>query len=288
MKPARFAYAAPRELDELLALLAQHGPDAKLLAGGQSLLPMVNLRLARPALLVDINRVPALTGIVRGPDEVRIATATRQIEAERQLADALPLLVRALGFVGHVATRGRGTIGGSIAHADAAAELPAVLRALDGAVLLRSARGDREVGAAELFVGPLTTCIAPDELLVEIRLPVRAGERFGFVEIARRHGDFALAGAAVALAVADDGTIERVALTLLAVAEVPLRMPAIEAELVGRRADAPDLADEVAAAVRAQIDPGGDVHGSAAYRRRIAGVAAARALTDALTNEETA
>ncbi len=287
MKPAPFAYAAPAALDDVLALLAEHGGDAKPLAGGQSLLPIMNLRLARPVLLVDVNRVAALTGLVRDGDTVRIGATTRQLELERTVAGDLPLVALALRHVGHVATRARGTLGGSLVHADPAGELPTVLLALDGEVVARSAaRGERVIAAADFQLTTMTTALAEDELLTEIRLPVRPRAHHGFVELARRHGDFALVGAAVQAELDADGAYARVALALFGVADRPIRLPEVEAALAGRRPEDADVAREVRAAVSAAVDPGGDVHATGAYRKRVAGVVAARALAQAVPTME--
>lgn len=197
MKPAPFDYAAPRSLDEALALLDE---DAKPLAGGQSLVPLLNFRLARPRLLVDLNGVPGLAGIRRAGGTLRIGAMTRQAALERSgiVAEGWPMLREAVRHAGHPQTRNRGTVGGSVAHADPAAELPCALAALDARFRVRSARGARTLAAAELFAGPLQTVLEPDELLVEIEVPpVPPGTRTGFAEHARTHGDFALAGVAV-------------------------------------------------------------------------------------------
>lgn len=280
MKPAPFAYVAPTDLGEVLDLLARSGGEARPLAGGQSLLPMVNMRVARPEVLVDLGRVAALRGMRDEGDVVCLGATARQLEAERRLGERLPLLARALRFVGHVATRARGTIGGSLAHADPAGELPAVLLALDGSVVASSAaRGERVVAAAELQTAALTTSLAEDELLTEVRLPARAGARHGFVEVARRHGDFALVGAAAEVELDAAGAFARVALALFGVADRPQRVPELERALVGQRPG--DVAGEVRAAVAAAVSPFDDAHATAAYRRRVAGVVAARALEEA-------
>jgi len=198
VKPAPFDYAAPRSLDEALALL---GEDSKALAGGQSLVPLLNFRLARPRLVVDLNRVPGLDRIRRVGGALRIGALVRQAALERStiVAGGWPLLRDAVRFAGHPQTRNRGTVGGSVAHADPAAELPAALLALDARFHVRSTRGAREVAAGDFFVGPLQTVLRPDELLLEIEVPaVAEGARQAFVEHARTHGDFALAGVAVA------------------------------------------------------------------------------------------
>jgi aerobic carbon-monoxide dehydrogenase medium subunit len=282
MKPAAFAYAAPGELDGALALLAQHGTDAKPLAGGQSLIPLLNLRVAQPALLVDLNRIRTLTGVGRQGAVLRIGAIARQLEIERTVGRDLALLALALRHVGHVATRSRGTIGGSLVHADPAGELPAVLLALGGEVVACSAaRGERVIPASDFFITTMTTSLAEDELLTEVRLPLRGGAHYGFAELARRHGDFALAGAAAVAELDGDGAYAHVALALFGVADRPLRLPELESELIGRRVDDGGVVRDVRDAVSAYVSPRGDVHASRRYRKRVAGVLAARALAQA-------
>ena len=230
MKPPPFEYAAPHSLDEALALLAEHGDDAKVLAGGQSLVPLLNFRLTRPALLVDINRVEGLDGLERG----RIGALVRTRRVEREAAQ--PLLRRAATFVGHPQIRARGTACGSVAHADPAAELPCALLALGARVRLRSTRGERELLLDDFLVGPFSTALEPDELLLELEVPEQpAGTRVGFAEHSRIHGDFALAGAAVVAR--PDGLV----VSLLAVAERPLRVD-LPAEATADPGEAASLA----------------------------------------------
>jgi carbon-monoxide dehydrogenase medium subunit len=282
VKPPAFAYAAPDALSDALELLAEHGDDAKVLAGGQSLTPMLNLRLARPSALIDLNRVAALTGIERDGPWLRVRSMTRQLELQRSPVDGIsPLVGQALRFVGHVATRGRGTVGGSLVHADPAAELPAVLLVLDGEVVVASVRGQRTIAAADLFVRAFETSLGSDEVLVEIRLPVRPQARCGFVEFARRHGDFALAGAAVEVELDEAAAIRRVGIGLFGIADVARRMPDLERDLIGRTISDPRIATEVASAVSRAVDPGDDIHATGTYRKRVAGIAAARALSAA-------
>jgi aerobic carbon-monoxide dehydrogenase medium subunit len=269
VKPAPFAYHAVETVEEAVAMLAELGADARVLAGGQSLVPMLNLRLARPSALVDVGRVAALAGISAN-GALRLGATTRQADALRSslVADRAPLLSDALRHIGHPATRSRGTLGGSIAHADPAAELPAVLLALDGEAIVRSPQGERTIPAASLFLGPFTTALADGELLTELRLPdPPAGARHGFAEIARRHGDFALAGAAVVIAPGH----ARVA--LFGVAPAAFRAEAAECAL-GEGAGAEAAAELAAAAA----EPAGDPHAPAAYRAKAARVATLRAL----------
>jgi CO/xanthine dehydrogenase FAD-binding subunit len=238
MKPAPFDYAAPATLPEALALLDE---DSRPLAGGQSLVPMLNFRLARPERLVDLERVDGLDHVRVDGDVLRIGAMARQAAVERSpaVAERWPLLRQALRLVGHPQIRARGTVGGSVAHADPKAELPVALTALDARFHVRSARGARTVGARELFLGPLTTALEPDELLVEIEVPAPpAGARSAFVEHARTHGDFAVAGAAVVRAP------DHAAIALLGAEPVPVRAREAEAALAGgaTAAEAAELA----------------------------------------------
>ena len=266
MKPAPFDYIAAASSDEALAALADG--EAKVLAGGQSLVPMLNMRLARPSTLVDVNRVPDLDR-VEVDGSVRIGALARQADVLLSpVAAAVPVLAAALWHVGHPATRSRGTIGGSLAHADPAAELPAVLLALDGEVVARSRRGERTIGAEALFTGPFATDLRPDELLTDIVLPRQDSRPFGFTELARRHGDFALAGAIVLLRPAR--------LVLFGLGGTPQRAP--EAE---RALDDGESAAEVAEIATRDLSPVDDVHADSAYRRRVAAVLVRRATEEA-------
>jgi carbon-monoxide dehydrogenase medium subunit len=272
VKPAPFAYRCAETVEEALAALAELGEDARVLAGGQSLVPMLNLRLARPSALVDVGRVAELSGISAN-GALRIGATTRQADALRSglVAERAPLLTAALRHVGHPATRSRGTVGGSIAHADPAAELPAVLLALDGEAIVVSGGGERVIRAASLFAGPFETALAEGELLRAVRLgDMPAGTRFGFAEIARRRGDFALAGAAV---VVGQG-YARVALFAVA----PCAFRAAEAERALTQGAGAEEAAQLAATAS---DPSGDPHATAAYRREAARVATLRALLQA-------
>jgi aerobic carbon-monoxide dehydrogenase medium subunit len=280
MKPSPFRYVRPASLDEALAFLEEHGSDCALLAGGQSLVPMMNFRLARPEVLVDLNGLDELRGIRNGAGGVEIGAMTRQCEIERSqaLRAAAPLLVEATPLIGHFQIRNRGTIGGSVAHADPAAEYPAVLAGLGGSVVLTRRGTSREVRAGEFFRGPFITAIEPGELCTAIRMPASGGERHGvaFLEIARRHGDFAVAGAAAAVWIAPDGAIRDARLALAGVAPTPLAVDVLE-WLRGRRFDEAPL-DELAESARRVAEPRGDVHGTADYRRHVAGTLAVRAL----------
>jgi CO/xanthine dehydrogenase FAD-binding subunit len=283
MKPPSFLYACPRALDEALALLSEHGEAAKLLAGGQSLVPMMNLRLAEPRVLIDLNRLSELSYIRREGATLRVGAMTRhrdlEISAEVPLAE--PLLVRAASEIGHLAIRNRGTIGGSVAHADPAAEWPLVAVALDARLLLRSAAGERTIAAREFFVGPLTTALGPTEMLTEVAFPVAPpASGFGFSELCRRPGDFAIVAVACRVARDGSGVCRSSTLAVGGAHGTPIHVAEVEGILGGSRGDA-DALRAAAEAVRRAVDPGGDVHGSADYRRRMAGVLARRALGEA-------
>jgi len=283
MKPAPFRYAAPREIDEALALLAEHGGEAKLLAGGQSLVPMMNLRLARPAVLIDIGRLPGLDGWRADGDTIEVGALVRQrrLETDRALAERLPLLAEAIGQIGHPATRSRGTVLGSLCHADPAAELPVCAAALRGELAVRSARGARRIAARDFFRDAMTTALAEDELAEAVRLPA-AGLRSGFacLEVARRHGDFAIVAVACALRLDERGAIAEAGLALGGVAGAPVVLAAAEAALKGQRPEA-SLFREAAASAADVLDPPSDLHANARYRRRAARALIERALTSA-------
>jgi carbon-monoxide dehydrogenase medium subunit len=265
VKPPPFEYSQAGSVEEAVAVLSDGGDEAKVLAGGQSLVPLLNMRLARPSLLVDVNRVPDLD-TVEIDGAVEIGALVRQVDAlaSPELGSAVPLLHAALRHVGHVATRSRGTVGGSIAHADPAAELPAVLLALDGNVTTSSTRGERTIPAGELFVGPFTTSLAPDELMTSVRVPRCDDRRYGFAELSRREGDFALAGVCVLFAPAR--------VVLFGVAGTPVRVEEAEAAL-----EANCSVDEVAELAARALEPVSDVHADGEYRRRIAQVLVRRA-----------
>ena len=284
MKPAPFDYAAPETIEETLALLGEYGADAKLLAGGQSLMPLLNMRLARPSVLIDLNRVSALDYVKVSDGEVRIGALTRQRTAERSLVVAkhLPLMTDALRWVGHAQIRNRGTIGGSLAHADPSAELPAVAAALGATFVVAGQGGMRLLLPEEFFVGYLTTAIAPAEVLTEIRFPKMAADAAcAFVEVARRHGDFALVGAAAVVHPAGAGTgagrFHDVRLVFTGVGPTPVRIREAEAALEGQKFEERLLAD-VARLVAGRLDPESDIQASAEYRKHVAGVLARRAL----------
>jgi CO/xanthine dehydrogenase FAD-binding subunit len=279
VKPPPFEYDRAHSVDEALALLEEHADEAKILAGGQSLVPLLNFRLARPERLIDVNEVRELEGITLD-GTLRIGALTRQATLERsaEVRERVPLLHEAIRFVAHPQIRNRGTVGGSVAHADPSAELPAAFAALDAAFHLRSASGVRTVTADEMFVTHLTTALAPDELLTEVEVAVPApGTGSAFVEFARRHGDFALAGAAVLVRVAADGTCARAAIALLAAGPVPVRAGEAERALVGQSID-DGVAREAAAVAVKDVKPLADIHGGSDYRRRVLEALVRRAL----------
>ena len=281
MKPARFDCYRPESLDEALTLFAELGPEAKALAGGQSLVPVMNFRLARPAALVDLNRINGFASIEETADGgIRIGAMTRQRAVERSalVSQRAPLLAEAMPWIAHPQIRNRGTIGGSLAHADPAAELPAVMLALEARFVVRSRRAERVVPAAEFFTGILSTALGPDELLTAIELPApvaRSGS--AFVEVARRHGDYALVGVAARIELDPDGTCREARVGLLSVGETPVLATQVSRVLAGRALDAAAIDDGARAAVQ-QIDPASDLHASAAYRRHLAAVLVGRAL----------
>lgn len=287
MKPAKFGYVAAQSIDETVSLLTEYGEDARVLAGGQSLIPMMNFRLARPAILVDIGALPSLDRITSNGD-LTIGTLARQQTVGRSLAvrNACPVIAEALGYVGHVATRNRGTFGGSAAHADPAAEIPCLLVALDATLVAHGPRGERQIAAEEFFRSYYTTDLAQDEILTEIRIPTPPNAAGAFLEVSRRRGDFALVAAAVAVERAGEGVVKSARVALAGVAEVPVRAIEIEALLAGNRLADVDR-NAVRHAVSAALDPPTDVHASRKYRKHVAGVLVARALeqieTDAFT-----
>jgi carbon-monoxide dehydrogenase medium subunit len=280
VKPPRFEYHRAGSVDEAVELLAQHGDDAKVLAGGQSLVPLLSLRLARPAHLVDINRLSGLATIENGQG-LRLGATVRHRAIERSdvVRGANPLLAHSVRFIGHGAIRNRGTIGGSIAHADPAAELPAVLLALDGDVEVRSVRGTRTVGASALFEGFLTTSLEPDELLTAVRVPA-APAGWSFQEFSRRSGDFAIVGVAATVRLDGAGAISEARLAFSGVDQVPVRAAAAESMLAGQ-SPSTELWQSAANTAAASLEPGSDIHGSSTYRKHLAAVLAERALAEA-------
>jgi carbon-monoxide dehydrogenase medium subunit len=272
MKPPRFEYAAPHHTDEAVTLLAQHGDRAKVLAGGQSLVPLLNFRLAQPELVVDVNRVRELAYVRPFDSGVAVGALTRQHALERDDAvrAKLPILAEACRLIGHLPIRHRGTIGGSLAHADPASELPAAMLALEAEMTVKGPAGSRSVRAEQFFTGVFTTALEPDELLTEIRVPgppPRTGS--AFVEIARRAGDFAIVGIAALVTLDDTGRVGRARLALCGAGPTPLRAHEAERSLVGQRPQGRVL-DEAAELIVTAIDPPGDIHASATFRKKLA------------------
>ena len=285
MKPAPFAYARPDSLDDALAILAEHD-DAKALAGGQSLVPAMNFRLAQPAMLVDLNAIRELSGVMEAAQGLTIGAMTRHRELERSplVARKSPLVSETMPFIAHPPIRTRGTIGGSLAHADPAAELPAVMLALDATIGVRSRTGARTISAAEFFVGLYATALAAGELVVNVSVPAMPpGAGWAFDEVARRHGDYALAGAAAVVVLDGTGLVRTARIALLSVHDRPILAVEAARTLVGERPtpDAVAAASSVAAARDA--DPSSDIHASSDYRRHLAGVLVRRVLTRAIT-----
>ena len=284
MKSAPFEYVRATSIEETCALLAQHSDSAMLIAGGQSLVPMMAFRLVRPGWLVDINEIPALKVVSFERNAVRTGACVRQCAMERDdaLAASVPLLRQALGWVGHTQTRNRGTVGGSLAHADPAAELPLVAQILEASIVARSQAGTRVVPASSFFAGPMTTALQPDDCLEQIHWPIWPEKKTGsaFMEVSRRRGDFAMVAAAAQIAVDDEGCCTRVAFGVAGASPVPIAFPGLAQPLRGSRADDAMLRD-VAQSAAAALDPESDIHASAAYRRHLAGVLAMRALKSA-------
>jgi len=284
VKPPKFDYYAPRTLDEALALLTRYDGEAKILAGGQSLMPLLNFRLSRPAALVDLNRIPALAYIKEVDGSLRFGAMTRQraIEFSPVVARRLPLLTEATRWVGHLPIRTRGTIGGSIAHADPSAEYPAVLTALDGEVVARGPKGERVLKPRDFFQTYLTTNLAADEILTEVRLPATpAGAGYAFEEFARRHGDFAIIGIA-AVIVREGSRCTMARLATAGAGPIPVRLRAAE-EILEREGLGDDALARAAAKAQELVQPDGDIHASADYRRHLTGVLTGRAVKRALT-----
>ena len=281
MKPPPFDYARPESVAEAVDLLRENPDGTSLLAGGQSLIPVLNMRMAQPQLVVDLNRVRGLDAIEEAPDgRLRLGSMVRQrrLEIEPVVRERVPVMRAAARHIAHLAIRSRGTIGGSLAHADPAAELPATVSALDGRLRIRGAEGEREVAAADFFVGPLTTAIEAGELLVGIDVrPPPPGSGSAFLEVARTHGAFALAAAAAVLALDADGRIAHVRLALAGVAGAPYSPSWLDEFALGEPG-VEELFRRIGERVRDEVEPFDDIHATADYRKRIAGVLATRAL----------
>jgi len=284
MKPPRFDYLAPRTLDEALAHLHHHGDQAKILAGGQSLIPMLNFRLAHPGVVVDVNRLTDLAYVRQQDGGVAVGALTRQHAVERSdlVRARVPIVAEACRFIGHAPIRHRGTFGGNLAHADPASELPAVMVALEAEMAVASRAGNRAVPAGEFFIGPLTTALRPGEMLTEIRIPAAPPRTGGaFVEMARRAGDFALVGVAALVTLDEAGQCARARIALCGVGPTPVRARAAEDALVGQ-APTTAVLDEAADRAAAATSPPSDVHGSAEFRRKLARHFARQALAAAI------
>jgi CO/xanthine dehydrogenase FAD-binding subunit len=282
MKPAPFKYVAARSLEQALALKAEHGDDGRFLAGGQSLVPTLNFRLTQPAVLIDINPLTMCAGLRHGPSEVlRIGALTRYRQLERDPATArdLPLMHEALPHIAHPQIRNRGTIGGNLAHADPASEMPAIVLALAGKLRVRSQHRERWIAASDFFVGALTTALEFDEMLTEVELPVpppRSG--MSFMEVARRRGDFALIGVACSVQLDEDARCVAARIALCHAGDTPILAEDAGASLASELIS-PSAIDQAADLVQRAIDPGGNVHASKEFQRHLAGVLTKRALT---------
>ncbi|HET7466644.1 MAG TPA: xanthine dehydrogenase family protein subunit M [Candidatus Dormibacteraeota bacterium] len=284
MKPAPFEYHDPRSVEDTIGLLAKYGDECKVLAGGQSLVPLMNFRLARPGRLIDINGVESLGRIRVENGRLQLGAMVRHthVEHSNDIAARWPLLHEAIGWVGHSQIRNRGTVGGSVAHADPAAELPCALAALDARFHVLSKRGPRVLRWDQLFVSEFTTSLAPDELLTAIEVPPQdPSTGVAFVEFARRHGDFALGGAAATVSIGQDGRCAAATVALLSAGPRPVRADEAERRLVGARVDEAMIREAADVAVRG-LHPTSDLHGSSEYRVKLLRVMTERAVTRAL------
>lgn len=284
MKPAPFDYQRPRELDEVLSLLGEHGGEAKILAGGQSLMPLLNFRMLRPEILVDVNKVEALGGLREEGRGLRVGALTRHhtLETSALVRERFPVLTAAMAHVAHLAIRNRGTIGGSLSHADPAAELPMMAMLLDATIHTRTPSETRAHEAADFFLGPLTSTLDEDELVTEIELPgLEPGTGWAFEEFSQRSGDFAIAAAAVLIRL-DEGRIAEARLAMMGVDETPIRLRDLEASLLGATPD-PALARDVAAQASELVNPNTDLKASAEYRRHLVRAILERVLIEAWT-----
>jgi len=279
MKPPPFKYLRPESLEEAVAQLADLGDEAKVLAGGQSLIPLLNLRFARPSVLIDLRLVPDMADVVIGDGGLSIGAMARQrsVEMSSLVAGACPLIPSALRHVGHLQTRSQGTIGGSLAHGDPSAELPAVAMVTGADLVARSTRGDRVIPASDFFEGPFTTRLEADEILTTIRVPPGQGSRTSFCEVARRSGDFAVAGVCTSVRLDQSGVVTEAALVAIAVGGVPVRLQRAEAALLNQELTELAIAGASDAAMD-DVDPFDDVHADATYRRSLVGVLVGRSL----------
>lgn len=284
MKPPLFTYYCPHSLDETLELLQEHGEDGKILAGGQSLMPLMSLRLARPAAVIDVNRVPDLDRVFTTRDgglSIGALTRQRSLERSADLKQQHPLLAAAVPLIGHFQIRNRGTVGGSLVHADPAAELPAVMTCVGADFVLRSTSGERVMPADEFYLGYMATAVEPNEILTEIRIPAwNAPKAWAIEEVARRKGDFAMVGVALAMELTDDSTCKEARITLFGVSGKPVRMEKAEQRMAGAALDEATFKD-IEQIVADDLDPDSDIHASALYRKEVGGVLTRRALAAA-------
>jgi carbon-monoxide dehydrogenase medium subunit len=290
MKPAPFSYLRPESLDEAIALLAKHGSDAKIIAGGQSLMPMLAFRLAAPDYLIDIGRLQQLKRMDIGPDGIELGALVRWRDIERspQLTRAHPLLAEAVGHVAHYQIRNRGTVGGSLAHADPAAELPGAALACDAAITAAGPNGTRSIAVADFFSGALTTALKPNEILLSVRFPAWPPQRrWAFEEFARRKGDFALASVALFYDTDADGPAREPHIAAIGVSSTPVRLTACEDALAGRRLDGHSI-EEIARLAPTGLEMHDDIHAPADYRAALLTVLVERALTRAAGLREAA
>jgi carbon-monoxide dehydrogenase medium subunit len=286
MKPPRFDYAAPTTVAEAVSLLKQHDAEAKILAGGQSLMPLLNMRLTRPGMLVDLGKIPELNYIreVDGAIVIGAMTTKRSVEDSDLVKSRQPLLHAATVLIGHGAIRNRGTVGGSLAHADPAAEYPALAVALDAQLRAVGPNGVRSIKAADFYVSYLTTALEPTEILTEVQFPVLAGGTgWSCMEVVRRHGDFAMTGAMVMVTLAADGRCSGARIVLFGVGAVPLRATAAEQVVIGQKPSDQVFQDAGQKAADAVEEPMSDTHASGEYRRYLAQVMTRRALAEAMT-----
>jgi aerobic carbon-monoxide dehydrogenase medium subunit len=284
MKPAPFTYCCPTTLGEALDLMQEHGEDGKILAGGQSLMPLMSLRLARPEAIIDLNRVPDLDRVFTTRDgglSIGALTRQRNLERNADLKHQQPLLAAAVPLIGHFQIRNRGTVGGSLVHADPAAELPAVAICLGASFTLRSTSGERVVAADDFYFGYMATAVEPNEIVTEIRLPPWSHRRaWAIDEVSRRKGDFAMVGVALWVDLNEDSTCEDARITLFGVSGRPVRMEKAEQRVKGCTLDA-SMLKEIEQIVADELDPDSDIHASALYRKEVGGVLTRRALATA-------
>jgi CO/xanthine dehydrogenase FAD-binding subunit len=284
MKPPKFSYLRPNNLREALDMLAEYGEDAKIMSGGQSLIPLLNMRLSTPGYIIDIGRVAELKGIREEEDALVIGGMTRHVDVEKSalVQEKCPLLTEGIRWVGHNQIRSRGTIGGSIAHADPSAELPCMLTALRGEIVVVSSEEEMILSPEEFFLSYLLTTLEPNQLIKEIRFPkIKQGSGFAFEEFARRHGDFALVEVASVIELNHNGTIVDAKIALGGANSVPFIPEATEEFLIGKKPN-DSILKEAAVLQLDELDPEGDIHGSKEYRRYLTGVLLERALNKAI------